>query len=558
MAKQAASGVILFFMFIAPGYAQIPDGGQAIAARYAAWAEERIALGRWSEAELALERAGDFADLSSDISYLSALCRFHLDRPRRSVLEKLRGALETDAWDHHSPQDARMLEARVLVEIRSYEEALASLSQVQESLAASELRLRALRGLGNGAGFRAEAGRALERYSRESLPAALILDYEKGRLPGDEDRRLVNVILRRLPILLEQDPELAYRAAPFIRDTGEARRLVAAGRAAGRPSQASLVPALNLGLVSEEQVIEEFFSPPPSGGDEWKTSYELLRELWSLLRSREARGVFLRNLSALNGVITEDGDGDGIAETLTRYGSGEPVWYRHDADQDGVPDLELSFVLGAPGNARLAMLPDSAREEALRIYWEQYPAVLMAEAGDTRFFPAPLEYNYAPVKLEPLAGDGSPLYPRRDALVPRVSWRSLVSFAVRIERPGKSVAGSVEYIDLSGGIPLRVRETAGERLIGETEFRLGQPFLQRLDLDMDGRIETLRRFRRVPGISEREEALDFTGELESSESDWDGDGLFEYGERYYQNGEVERSWDLDGDGQRERRETGVY
>jgi hypothetical protein len=91
--------------------------------------------------------------------------------------------------------------------------------------------------------------------------------------------------------------------------------------------------------------------------------------------------------------------------------------------------------------------------------------------------------------------------------------------------------------------------------VSETLFSLGQLSFQRLDLDMDGRLETIRRFRPVPGLTERTEVLDSSGDLESSESDWDGDGLFEYGEVYHPDGSIERSWDLDGDGRRERSET---
>jgi hypothetical protein len=40
--------------------------------------------------------------------------------------------------------------------------------------------------------------------------------------------------------------------------------------------------------------------------------------------------------------------------------------------------------------------------------------------------------------------------------------------------------------------------------------------------------------------------------IESTESDWDGDGVAEYAEVHFENGDIERSWDMDGDGKRER------
>ncbi|MDR0389650.1 MAG: tetratricopeptide repeat protein [Spirochaetaceae bacterium] len=575
MTGRILAAVTAAFLVVFPAHAQLSEGdergNQAIASQYVSWAEEHIAQGRFAAALLGLERAGDFADESSDISYLSALCQLRLDQARRPILEALRRALEANRWHRYAPQDAQILEAGILVALRRYEEALAVLLRLPESLDARELTLAALKGLGDSAAFREAAGRALALYPREGGPAALVLDYARSRLPHNGDRELVNLVLRRLPLLVAGYPELAYKAAPFIRDTEEARRLIAAYRADGNPSPLSIPAALNLGLISEAQAVAELFAVPGTG----PVPYALIGELWDLLRTGAARSSFSRNLSVFSGVITEDEDNDGFVETRVSFHEGDAVSYHYDADQDGVPDIEVSFAFGVPESASLFILPEvsgsgglgdtsntgdigntsnSGEGERVRVYWERYPAILRAELGETVFFPPPLEYFYAPLDFVPLAGNGTaPLYPRRDPLVPRISRRSLVSSAVRIERPGSG--GAVEYIDMVQGIPRRAREIAGGRLVAETEFRLGQLFFQRLDLDMDGRLETIRRFRRLPGLTDRTDALDFLGDLESSESDWDGDGLFEYGEIYYPDGRIERSWDLDGDGRRERRET---
>ncbi|MDR1430450.1 MAG: hypothetical protein LBI85_09200 [Spirochaetaceae bacterium] len=567
--KGRITAAVVFFI-VSAVHAQTDDNPLKgdLAGRYVSWAEEQIAQGRWTAALLGLERAGDFADVSSDISYLSALCLFRLDQGRLPILEKLRLALETDIWRRYAPHDAETLLTRILVQTRRYEDALSVLSRLPESLESLELTLAALKGSGNSEAFRAAAFRALERYPREGGPAVLVLDYARSRLPRDADRELVNLVLRRLPLLVDLSPSLAYKAAPFIRDAEEARRLVAAYRASGNPSPLSLPAALNLGLVSEDQAVAELFGAPEGGPAE--IPHALIGEIWSLLRTGEARRLFAGNLSVFSGVIKEDEDGDGIAETAVRYRRGSVVSYHYDDGQDGVPDLEVFFAFGVPESASLPALPGASQggvissgssgdagEEKVWVFWEKYPALLRAELGGTVFFPPPLEFFYAPLRFVPLAGDGTEfLYPRRDPLVPRISARSLAASAVRIERPGKSAEGAVETIEMIRGIPQRARETAGGRLVSETEFRLGQMFLQRLDMDMDGRLETLRRFRQVPGLTDRTDVLDFAGDMESAESDWDGDGLFEYGEVYHPDGSVERSWDLDGDGRRERHETG--
>ena len=61
--------------------------------------------------------------------------------------------------------------------------------------------------------------------------------------------------------------------------------------------------------------------------------------------------------------------------------------------------------------------------------------------------------------------------------------------------------------------------------------------MERLDLDLDGRMETVRRYGP-------------DGTLILSESDWDGDGIYEYAETPVEGG-VRKSWDLDRDGIRE-------
>jgi hypothetical protein len=62
-------------------------------------------------------------------------------------------------------------------------------------------------------------------------------------------------------------------------------------------------------------------------------------------------------------------------------------------------------------------------------------------------------------------------------------------------------------------------------------------------------METLRRFRAAG-----EPAYDPFGREaipESSESDWDGDGIYETGEEYLPDGRTARSWDMNRDGIRE-------
>jgi hypothetical protein len=233
----------------------------------------------------------------------------------------------------------------------------------------------------------------------------------------------------------------------------------------------------------------------------------------------------------------------------------------------------MSFAEGVPSRAEVVVLPDrdfpdaaagpsgalpfaypvrdADRHKAV-LQWEQYPAVSEISLEGVRYIARPGALFFTPIRFTDLAGSGGAfLYPEREPL-PRLSTRTLVSFSLIIERPGRTFEGALERVELDRGVPRRASELVDGRVAGVTEFLLGQPRVQRIDLDLDGRLETVRRFRRDPPQSE--DPLNYPELLESSESDWDGDGIFEYEEQYLE-GTIIRSWDMDRDGIKEYTET---
>ncbi|MDR2079409.1 MAG: PspA/IM30 family protein [Treponema sp.] len=528
-------------------------GDAAVAERYVQWARNAIEKDQWTLAEEALERAADYADVSSDLSYLLALVRTHERRPRRTVLEALHSAFAFNRWNFYSGGEARLLEAETLIAIRSFGEALNLLQPAEESSRELCLRALAYRGLRDSRGFLQTIKAGLDRYPRSPEPVRILFTYASDRIPSAGERELISICLRRLPILLEEDPELAFLAVPFIRDTEEARRLVSSYRANGGTNPANLPAALNLGIIGGDQAVAELFR-------ESFLDKGLLETIWGLLRSNEDRRNFARTLSAFDGFITEDIDRDGSFESRTGYGSGSLISYSYDADQDLLPELEVFFSNGLPARAEVAAGDFGTNRSRVFLEWEQYPAVLQAELGEVKYIPRPEDFFFNPLEFRDLLG-GTLLYPER-VFIPRLSQYTLVSFALTIERPGREIPGSVDRIEMKAGVPQRSREYLRDRLVSDTEYLLGQPVFQRIDMDLDGRLETVRRFnhREFPpedpvGII-RGIAQSYAGNLVSSESDWDGDGVYEYGESY--TGDlVIRSWDMDNDGIREYIETGV-
>jgi hypothetical protein len=106
------------------------------------------------------------------------------------------------------------------------------------------------------------------------------------------------------------------------------------------------------------------------------------------------------------------------------------------------------------------------------------------------------------------------LFPERDPFCPPLTRRVLVSGVLRVERPSLEFSGGREVIELNAGIPVRAREYVGELMVAETEFIRGRPHLQWVDLDFDGHMETLRRFRQSSRPLELEDLWDYDRDIE--------------------------------------------
>jgi hypothetical protein len=431
------------------------------------------------------------------------------------------------------------MEAENFIALRRYAEALNILAGLPDSYVAARLRLLALRFLPSIEEFRRFMSSALDRYPRESGPARIFLSYLKaknavGQNSEARDQALLEMILRRLPVLIPLDPELAWMAAPFMRDIEDARRVVQAYRAVNVPAPASLPVSLNLGIIDEETALEELFLFRNSSLK--YIDKALLEDLYSLLRDDSRRGLFRGNLLGWSGVITADADNDGIIEASAIYRRGQLALFTYDADQDGLPELSLEFEAGDPQSVQLPVSDDDRRMITLR--WEEYPAVLEAGLGDERYIPRPLDFYFSPVRFTEIRGSDL-LFPEADPQV-RLTRRTLVSFALKVERPSREFSGAMEVVELGRSIPIRAREYLNGRIIAETDFLRGKPLAQRVDLDLDGRLETVRHFRRSPrgsaGILPGSDPLDlddplilldYSREIDYADSDWDGDGIYE-------------------------------
>jgi len=536
------------------GYEPWPRGDALVAERFVVWAENAIEAGQMAQAQATLERANDFADVSSDVSYLLAWVRSANGESRLLVIEALEKAISVNQWRRYSEAQARLLQAEYLVALRRFDAALDALeiyrTLASETVDSSLLRLQALKGLALAGApfpvasvqmpfgidspvaveFRQRMLETMDRDPRDPRPLRILFAYAGARVPNENDRALLEVALRRLPFLLDADPALAWMAAPFVGDLEEARRLVLAYRAGSfgpvspdfSPNPTSIAPALYLGLLDDMDAVEEFFAPSPLVRDR-----DLLIAVGDLLRSDEGRDRFAEKLHSFTGAITTDENRDGIPETRAVFQDGVLRAFYYDAGQTGVADWRIVFDTGLPQLGEVLAMPDLSlwgdSPARATVVWDRYPFVRQVTLGAETFFFAPGDFHYSPIRFLNIGASETYeglLLPARNHLSQGLTRRALGMSAVAVERPCLEFEKGVERVHLRQGMPLLSEVVANGMLVSVTEFENGFPLVQRVDLLRGGRMDTIRHFRTGTGV------------LESSASDWRGDGSFDYVELY--------------------------
>jgi len=609
----------LFFVLCSLLYSQ-PDfrargrDDTEAAALYVKWAEQAIEEGRMREALAALNRASDFSDVSSDISFLLAVTRLHFiseNETRLTVLEALETAIETNRWVTYDVSQALFLKAQMLSAMREYVKALACLEQIEtqtETAVTSHtnadiaaLRLVILRGMAAGGDvsalvkFRSQVLLAMDSFPRDPRPLRIFFEYARNKKPysilnpqfsvigelTESDLHLLELVLRRLPFLLETDPELAWMAAPFIRNLDEARRLTSSYRSGGIPNiqnrdfmphPAFIAIALNLGLLGDIEAVDAIFTGSVSYNNPLPAEIapdgnpvldkDILTQVYNLLRSEEGRVYFTKKLLVFTGKIISDDDGDGYVDTIVKYKNGTISNFALDTNQDTDYDLEIVFESqGVPVSAVSYVTGINSKA---KIYWERYPFVQSINLNEEEFLFQPAGFQFAPVEFAELGGSrnvSALLYPVLALKNIDLTRRALVLSCSRLTRPSVEFDKGRETFFMDKGIPLQSEErisggVLNGKLVSVTEFERGLPVVQHIDLDLDGRMETIRRFHRPLYIGSDWDFREYRALIASSQSDWSGDGRYMTREVYRQDGSVVYSFDIDGGGELNYSETG--
>ena len=525
--------------------------------------------GDWKEATALLVEARAHDGSDSDIRYLSALAFREAKAPLGDALAELGAALSSGLFSDYSESEARGLAADLLISERRWADALAMLEPLK-GLGALDPRYRLARakaflGLGDDRSYAAELAEAMRRFPDDPLFPRLLFsrEYARERASGSSStassalRGLVELALSRITRYSASDPELAILAAPFMSDPKAASDAVLAfravrggaaggGAANGGSPEASLL-ALEYGLIDETQALDELLSGPraPILGD--------VERVLVLARSEAGRGAIASLLGSYSGRIEADRDGDGLPEQAISFSKGLATSVSIDADQDGASELEIAFTGGLPRSAVLRRNVPQEGGSSTFVYAD-YPLLeSVREDGVDGQASYSLEAGalaYAPVRMTLVAGSGrSAFYVPEPTGASAPTERAIVSLA--LTRSSERGA-EVELVYLDRGIPVKSEQRRGGRLVSKTEYRLGLPFLEKADLDGDGRFETERGYEAAASATALSSFADAEASAASATAlawarvDADGDGLFEYSEeaRF----PFRKEWDLDANG----------
>lgn len=513
-------------------------------------AQDFAAQGRWDAAASLLAEAEAVDGRDSDVRYLSALVLLKSKDDAAAALAELDAASLSKKFFLYSSEDALNLKASLLIRMRRFEEALAlaappgRLSGAQGSVAPAEYGLerrlaaaQALYGLGKRDAAFNEIAEAARLFPAEPRLARLFFKEAAGAPETDAIRDLGTLFLRRLPSLAEADPDLRVLAAPFIPDEGARRDSILAYRAMGGSSSQASLRALEYGIIDDSACVAELFSGKSL----------LLSDLFSLrslLRDKKGEAALDTALTAYSGTIAADRDADGFAEETAVYEKGLLRSYSLDGDQDGRPELQVSAREGIPASLKL-----SRAGLSLEASYSRYPYVdslrFFSGGGAREYRFGPEAFIYAPLSLEAFpSGADDRIYLPAPSQASDPSERSAAAAALSLRAQNGEYQ---DFVTFDAGIPLRRERYLGGRLYGALDYKDGQPGLERLDVDGDGRFETERVYDPAGDGSD--------ASIRSLRVDSDGDGVFEYRE------ETAfphlKEWDFDGDGLVDARQTSL-
>ena len=501
--------------------AQNPD--LATAGVYFNNAEALYFAGDVSSASEMISKALQFDPDSSEALYLGAMISFKRQESTLEGIQRAEKAAAKATWTKTDPDSAALTLAEALVRIGRLEQALPMLQRLaltkSEDPRSALFLARAYRKSG-----RLELAEKTASAARRMFPRneeLYLISSELAALAGKkaEARAIVATGLSEIPegkrlmlksIELEPDPDKRILAVDAFAAKG------------GRDPLAAVI-AMEARQKGREKYYELFISlEGMSRADLWRRVLRLVTGSAALSES------FKKQLSGFTGERDLDADSNGFYEERWIYGSGFPVSWEKDANEDGKPELRTDFFDG-----RIFELAFDRGGIRTVLHYEEYPFLDTARETDgdgmRRYFLTPRTLRCAMTDLSMLTMDF------------RLPTRSQIISAAYREEEIQSGTTAVRAVNLSSGRNLYKEEDGdGDGGIDrKTWYAEGKPIAGKRDLDGDGSFDLTEVYA--------------AGALRERRVDADGDGIDEYAELV---GEIpSKLWDYNADGRWDSRET---
>ncbi len=524
----------------APVMANSPDQGRksvnsAAATRSLERAVSLLSAGQWDAAAFEATLGRSYDPTVADFNYIEAVSVVATGGPRADALQRLEGALGGGLfWRSYDRSAAVLLCARLYCETLRYREALELSGSLGESSSPDQdyVRVVSLYALGRTAEARKALSRSLERWPFDVRFPRAFFTHEARTRADPEALALARTVSQRLYLWENEDRELLLLSVPFETSPAARERNIRIFRGMGaRDASGATVPvnplssvlALEYGIIDDATAMDELLSLSAGG-----IPAGLLVRLCSLLGSADARARMSLALENFAGVLVDDANGDGIADSAVRYRLGRAYEASFDRDQDGYPDYLVSCELGSPVTVKLA------RDGGI-VRYDSYPFVRAVTRGHREYTMHPRALSWAPVAWvdEGIALASRPFFGLRLSALPAPLTERLLEASAAFYTETRD--GGYVRVTLDGGIPI-VSETRTRGLPYErTVYERGLPASGSRDEDGDGYFETAIEYAK-------------DGRPASISVDRNANRRHEYRERHEADGTVTKQWDSDEDG----------
>ncbi len=510
---------------------------------------ELYSEGSYEGAMFQAELGRGYAPNMADFPYLKAICANLLDEPTKYCLDYLNIAFEKGMiWHRYNAEDASLLRATLNLNMKRYNEALKIVNSLSFEMSdAALIKAKALYGLERRKEAEDVISIALDRHSFDPRFPKLFLVQEKGRKQTAYSKSIANRILENLYVWKDNEPILLPLSVYFEDDDKVNRRNLKIYREMHThflPSYTTeqlffvgetILSNINYGVLSDEASIRELFALKVVLRD-FSTGKKIVQnaiykehllQLAKIVANQEARDTIKNILLNYSGVVLDDENKDGIAETTLYYKAGRPDVALFDREQNGYPNFVVECNFGVPKKVLIG-------DEMHTLTYDEYPFVSSFQMQDDFFQIRPRVLRWQPFTLERLRlmlFSDSEKHKSFFVLTLNSSIKEINEASLKHVAAYKEVKKEDEKIrtfyDRGEIISLETR--IDNEVVSLVNYKNGVPSIEKNDIDRDGYFEKLQEFDRY-------------GNLKKISVDFNKDGIFEYKESYLANGAVRKEW----------------